>query len=265
MQEIDLFMQDQATSTVENLSREAGEEVDAMYDEFFYEIMEMIGGNEVPIEIAGYTGWEDLSGLWTKEKIRFGRATDENQAFYIGITRELAAGGRIVRGKKRRKKAVKVKPFKEYISSLQKAGTVDRFFGPVTLKYEFQSERHEETVKVRTGKVSTKNPSPHRNQITSVTSWNIYMNKRMKNMRDYRVIGQVNAFEKLLHIDKTEHAIVDFILRKIDPGNKKQWQKINGTSNGRGVDRPIRALILPMVQYYINDKLTAAMRRVMRS
>lgn len=264
-QELDLFLRDQTTSLVESLSREAAEEVDRAYHAFFFDMLGYLGMDALPRELRGYSlPWEDLSALWVHQKIKHGRASDTNQAFYIGITREQAAA-KAARSTKRRRKKAPVKPFSEYISSLQNSGAVDRFFGPVTLKYEFQSPRLNETVSVRTGRATARNPTPHRNQITSVRVQDNYLKKRVSDLKDHRVIGTIEAFKVFEMVQKTEWAMVDYIIRKVDAANKKQWQKINGTKGPRGTMRPIRAIILPMVQYFINERLPDELREVMKS
>lgn len=276
-QEIELEFVDICKTKVIQESQEIANEVQVKYDAFFeYMLTRLIGRNDAPGWFAKYLPdgeWRDITAKWSTTKHRINQALDESNynSFYRGISNSTTAGKNLsVRkndggasrpGVTRRKSGkTKVPPFSQYISSLQAAGTTDKFFGPVTLQYEIQSPNVGVQVTAKMGhKTLTGNAA--NNSIKNIYAKNTlaYRKPLTALPKDMSITARVEAFGNLRAIQQTEWAIVDYIIKRIDPSHEKQWVKINGRRGGHGRgNRPIRALVLPMVQWYFNQLLPDA-------
>ena len=275
-QEIELEFVDVAKSKVIEQSQEMAEEIQIEYDYFFYYMLALFGLDDAPGYIAGYLPngeWDDISLKWSKTKKRINNSSREN-AFYMGISSmsTTAIGLKVQKngegakraGVTRRKSGrIKVPPFASYIKSLQQVGTTEKFFGPVTLQYEVQSPSVGVQVTAKMGH-KTLTGSVANNSIKNIYAKKV--NEKGKPFttlsRDMKITARIEAFGALKAIEQTEWAIVDYIIKKIDPSNEKQWVKINGRKGGYGRgNRPIRALVLPMVRWYFNKLLPKALSR----
>ncbi len=276
-QEVELEFIDMAKTQVIKESQEIAQEIQVKYDAFFeYMVTRLIGRNDAPGWFAKYLPqgeWTDITAKWSNTKHRINQSLDESNynSYYKGISNRSTAGKGLTvqkngQGAKRvgitRRKSgkVKVPPFASYISSLQGAGTTEKFFGPVTLQYEIQSPNVGVQVTAKMGH-KTLTGSAANNSIKNIYAKNV--NAKGKPFtalsKDLMVTARVEAFGSLRAIEQTEWAIVDYIIKRINTTNEKQWVKINGRRGGHGRgNRPIRALILPMVQWYFNQLLPDA-------
>ncbi len=276
-QEVELEFVNMAKAEVIKESQEIAQEVQVKYDAFFeYMVTRLIGRNDAPSWFAKYLpqgDWSDIGAKWSNTKHRINQSLDETNynSYYRGISSSSTAGkGLTVRkngegasriGVTRRKSGkVKVPSFASYISSLQASGTTEKFFGPVTLQYEIQSPTVGVQVTAKMGH-KTLTGSAANNSIKNIYAKNTTAKYKpfTSLSKDLMVTARVEAFGNLRAIQQTEWAIVDYIIKRIDPSHEKQWVKINGRTGGHGRgNRPIRALVLPMVQWYFNQLLPDA-------
>lgn len=268
-QAIELELLGQTYKQVQETSREIAKEVQLEYDYFFHYMVAMvIGAPDAPDQLARYLPdgeWADISLKWNNTKNRVWGNTGNvglyNQ-FYRGISNAgTMANSRMGRGKKGSSgKKTSVKPFGDYIKSLQTAGTVEKFFGPVSLQYEFESPQIGHVITAKMGGKTIDNSD--RNDITRIFTRNTLGSKKgfVATPDKFKITATVSAFDKLKGIGDTEFALVDFIIRQIDPGNRKQWVKINGRYGHGRSHRPIRAVIQPMIHWYFEKLLPAAMK-----
>lgn len=278
-QEVELEMLSTTKDVVKSISLNVAQEMQKEYDYFFDELLTVIKGKleYIPDYLQRYLpegDWDFITSKWSKAKTKRIGMPFGNNWYYNGISNALTTSkglsirkndGGVSRDDGRRSRSPKAKKtpsFESYISTLQDAGTTAKFFGPITLQYEFQSPAigHKITPVMGARMVNgsmVDNVITRINRRTHKGTWG-------KVEGDLNVTAKVEAFGVLKDLKKLEWFIVDYIIKKIDPANEKQWVKINGTSGGKGKgkgSRPIRPLILPMIQFYINDELPKAMRK----
>lgn len=294
-QEVFIELADTNVQNVQRISREVAREVDEQYDQFFEDIVDIVLSrlgdlSEAVIKIGKFVPggeWKDISTPWDRTKhTRIGMPRGDNW-HYMGISgattqakglkiRRKYGPGQIDRGiprndgrTARSPNKKKVRPFAEYLQTLQAAGTTDKFFGPVTLNYQFHSPIPGQKVTATMAAQTTNSLLP-RNAIAKIVTRNKGRFDKMAGELDVSV--SVEGFGALKHVQKLEWFIVDYIIKRIDRANEKQWVKINGEvapgnsrkdSKGRNLQhgRKVKPLILPMIQFYINDALPRAMRK----
>lgn len=273
-----------------------------VYDRFFEILAENVldvaaesdtahGYAETPPLIAAYMGgagrWQALSEKWINVKSRpmFANLPD---GFYHGLTASVGAVSHSRLGRTRQPGSQPRKahiarpntgaktPFSKFIHGLaKKSGSTERFFGPFEIEYKFYKEG-------RLFKV-TKTPEQGVEEIEVKSD---KTGKFVMFPRDYSMGAELTAFPKLAQIGFNEWQVVDFILKRIDPANEKQWVKINARTGfapkkrysankkgqklsegqkyanrmGRG-HRPIRALITPLISWYHKVAFEQAMRQ----
>jgi hypothetical protein len=281
MQELELEVLETCYSKVIKTSKEIAEFIDDDYDMFFHDMHSLLGTDDVPDMIKRFVSrgeWIDISERWNKVKVKHGVITPEQNRYYLGITgsRTLslnrlgrkksgrAGAEREVYATKKKPGKAKVPAFGSYLKTLQAPGTVQKFFGPVTLNYGFESPTGYTSIGAKMGP-NAKHPNVLPNQIRHIWTRNRVKNTISSSIpSELRITANIEAFGRLKEVKKFEWFMVDFILKRIDPSHEKQWVKINGQRGGKGKGRrPIRAIVLPLVQYYMNKKLPDSIRRTL--
>lgn len=270
-----------AKNTIE-LAKVIAEEVRIDYDDFFGVLLAKVLRklDDAPRFLEKYIPdgeWHDVSLKWHNRKVNtIGMPVGSNW-YYNGISKAMTMGNRLSRktargmkgqeatrldGRTRRQSGkVRVPAFTDYIATLQQSGTTAKFFGPVTLQYDFQAPKVGHVITAKMGQIEA-NGTDTRNLIKKIYVKDMLAKRQpfAKFPENLRVTARVEAFGALAGVQQTEWFIVDYILKRIDPANEKQWVKINGRGKGGRGGRPIRPIILPMVQYYIQNSLPAAIR-----
>jgi hypothetical protein len=285
MQEVELEILETSYKRVKELSIKVANKVEVAYDDFFADMY-----NSVIEDIEDYAptilrrylphgSWDDITKRWHKTKVRHGVIAENSgdyNHFYRGISHKALARKALSRSskdggvsragdsKRRPTKPVQVGPFAKYIQSLQSEGNVERFFGPVMLGYSFVSPQMGEKITAKMGpKNLTMNNFEDINKIRHIYITNAKGQHTTSLPSRLQVTATIQAFPVLESVKKDEWYLVDYILKRIDPANEKQWVKINGRMGGRTRGaRPIRPIIAPLVQYFINQKLARAMEKV---
>lgn len=244
------------------MSVEIKEELNTEYNYFFQLILDdVIGALSTPGLLAPYTSWKPLSAKWIKQKatgkhyvglsnsLSRGKALGRRNANKsIGISR-LRANGRKPQG------LVKVGAFEDYIKTLTAQGTTARFFGPVAIKYDFVSPDPRFSVTM-----SQANDIVARTQVRSSLRGTF-----VAFPKDLKMKATISAFGNLKGVTFNERNIVDYILKRIDPANEKQWVKINSTSGIGRSKRPVRAIITPVLRYYMDKRFSEIVRAAIKS
>ncbi len=126
-------------------------------------------------------------------------------------------------------------PFQTYMEELGPE-EVQSILGELLIKYTFQTPR------------KTSRPIYQLQTLSDLES--ILSPKRGEIPKRLLVTAEVMAFQSLAGVRMNEWDIVDRISQLT--GDKEQWRKINATSFGRN-KRPIRAIIGPAIQRYMQD------------
>lgn len=239
---------------VKELSEEIKEELTTEYNYFFQMIVdEVIGKTATPGLISKYTTWKPLSKKWISDK--------GTKKHYVGLsdskTLSRALGRRVKEGRKKglsRLRANGTKPsgrnktgsFETYIQSLNTAGTTERFFGPVAISYDFVSPNPNiSVVKEQTNGL-----------VKQVAHWSKSRNKFVAFPKNLNMKATITAFGKLKGVKFDEWSVVDYIIKRVDPSNEKQWVKINSEYGIGMSNRPIRAVITPILRYYMDKRFS---------
>lgn len=252
-----------SSKAVREMTVEIKEELNTEYNYFFQLISdEVIGALSTPGLLGGYTSWKPLSAKWVKQK-----ATSKH---YIGLSNSLTRGKGLGRVRKngneigmsrlrangpKPKGLVKTGAFSTYIATLHSKGNTERFFGPVAIGYDFISPdpRIKVTMNADSGVVN-------RVQTSSTTTGRfIAFPKTMK------MVATITAFGKLKGIGFNEKKVVDFIIKRIDPAHEKQWVKINSEVGIGRSKRPIRAVVTPILRYYMEKRFSEIVRSAVKS
>lgn len=286
-QEVELELLTTTKDVVKRISLDVSRGIEIQYDDFFSDLLELIESRMdwVPKILRKYTPngeWDDISTRWSgvKQK-RLGMGAGNNW-YYKGISssnttskalsiRKKGDGGveRVDGRQKRSSKRVKTSPFAKYIATLQNSTTTEKFFGPITLQYDFQAPSIGHKITPVMGS-KTVNGETFNNIITKINR-RTHRGTFGKIEGDLSVTAKIEAFSFLNRIQQNEWFIVDYILKRIDPANEKQWVKINGrrgpgkSGTKRGSEgRPIRPILVPMIQFYIQEALPIAMLKYAR-
>lgn len=271
-----------AKERLEEQTAQLKENIEIQYELFFDKILDEIVGTEspeggggiraTPSLIKNYMGkeghWKPLSPAWAALKDELGSRSD----FYIGLTNVKGGSSRnsLGRGQARasgskgtmkgkwatrlgndRKKPgkVSVPSFESYMNDLAGQGVtaMNRIFGPVGIEYTFSKD----------------------NQIVDIESFTTRTSRAaatqgqqvFANIKGTRITATVRAFTRLKGVqDFSEAYVVDYILKRLDPGHEKQWVKVNSNYGfGRG-KRPVRAFVAPLISWYMNDAFAKIMR-----
>jgi hypothetical protein len=252
-----------SSKKIREMSVEIKEELDTEYSYFFQFITdEVIGALSTPNLLGGYSAWKPLSAKWVKQK-----ATSQH---YVGLSNSLSRGkalGRTRKGGKeigmsrirangnKPKGLVKVGAFADYIATLHGRGNTERFFGPVAIKYDFLAPDARIQVSI-----NQDNGIVNRVRTTSVKRGQF-----VTFPKDMKMVANITAFGKLKGITFNEKKIVDFIIKRIDPANEKQWVKINSEIGIGRSKRPIRAIVTPILRYYMDKRLSEIVQRAIKS
>lgn len=248
-----------SSKKVREMSEEIKEELETEYNYFFQMILdEVIGAITTPGVLSPYVKWKPLSNQWVKYK-----GTNEH---YVGLSNSQTMGRALrrrgSRGMSRLRAngpmpagAFKVGSFQSYIQSLNKAGTTARFFGPISVSYDFvtPSANFKVTPLVENGIVKqTLVRSAQRGQFVAFP-------------KTLKMQATITAFGKLKGVQFDEWHIVDYILKRIDPANEKQWVKINSQYGFGRSRRPIRAVITPILKYYLERRFPEIVRAAIKA
>lgn len=238
------------SKTIRETTKEIAEELQIEYDYFFQMIVDdVIGELQTPGILAPYTTWKPLSKHWIKAK-----ATSQH---YIGLSNRLTVGralgrksrnGRSIGISRLRSNGVKpqgfvkVGPFESYIRSLTGKGTTERFFGPLKIDYDFQTGDPNITVYTQRDGAIVKRTQFRANRGFVATPSSL------------KFKATISAFSALKGVTFNEKAIVDYIIKRIDPVNEKQWVKINSSYGIGRSRRPIREIMTPTLRYYMQKR-----------
>lgn len=261
---------DFSSKKIREMTKELKEELQHEYDTFFTLMVEdVIGSLQTPGILAPYTSWKPLGEKWVFEKKKFGGYNNGNE-HYLGLSNSATRRKQLGRSRKGGKdigmsrlraysssknKMVTVGPFRDYIQSLNTAGTTERFFGPIAITYDFISPdpNFRVTVNQQSGVVN-------RTQVHSAKRGVfVAFPKEMK------MTANITAFGKLKGVAFNEKNVVDFIIKRIDPANEKQWVKINSEYGIGRSRRPIRAVVTPLLRYFIERRFPEIVRRAVKS
>lgn len=252
-----------SSKKIREMSVEIKEELGTEYNYFFQFILdEVVGSLNTPGLLSPYTSWKPLTPKWVKAKA--------TSAHYVGLSNSLSRGKALGRSRKggrdigmsrlrangnKPKGLVKVGAFEDYIRTLTSVGTTERFFGPIAIKYDFVSPSANFSVSVNqdSGVVS-------RTQVRSVERGTF-----VAFPKDLKMTAKITAFGKLKGIAFNEKGIIDYIIKRIDPVNEKQWVKINSEVGIGRSKRPIRAVITPILRYYMDKRFSEIVRAAIKS
>jgi hypothetical protein len=254
-----------SSKKIREMTAELKEELQTEYDTFFLLIVEdVVGALNTPSRFIPYY-WQPLSDRWQIAKLKEGNA-DISQRHYIGLSNSSTARRPLGRAKHNgmsrlrtatgsKSKFVKVGPFGDYMRSLTSQGTTARFFGPVTLSYDFVSPDPRFSVTV-----SEKDGALQRVQVRSAERGTF-----VAFPKELKMTATVTAFGNLKGVAFNEKSVVDYIIKRVDPSNEKQWVKINSEYGMGRSKRPIRAVITPLLRYFIERRFPDIVRRAIKS
>lgn len=259
-----------SSKKIREMTKELRDELLHEYDTFFALMVEdVIGALGTPSILSPYTSWKPLGEKWVFEKRKFGGYSSGNE-HYLGLSNAATKRKQLGRTRKGGKeigmsrlraysssksKMVSVGPFRDYIQSLNTAGTTARFFGPVSITYSFVSPdpNFSVTVNQDSGVVE-------RTQVRSAKRGTF-----VAFPKELRMTATITAFGKLKGVTFNEKNVVDFIIKRIDPANEKQWVKINSEYGIGRSRRPIRAVVTPLLRYFIERRFPEIVRRAIKS
>ncbi len=252
-----------SSKKIREMSVEIKEELDTEYNYFFQMILdEVIGSLSVPGVLAPYTSWKPLGKKWVKQK-----GTSQH---YVGLSNSLTTGrglGRKSKGGRSigisrlrangRKPSglVRVGAFEDYIRTLTSVGTTERFFGPIAIRYDFVSPDARFAVAF-----NQVNGEVTRTQIRSSSRGTFVAFPKELKMK-----ATITAFGNLKGVSFNEKSIVDYIIKRIDPLNEKQWVKINSEVGIGRSKRPIRAVVTPILRYFMDKRFGEIVRSAIKS
>lgn len=247
---------------IKELSSEVAEEIETIYYNFFGELYEIIsrGQTSTPSRFGSNMGgagpWKPLSEKWSDRKISAGGS--EN--FYMGLTTQLNAARRKASNRKKRAGKVRRTPrsrknFMTFMSELAAVSpeNVKKFFGEIELAYAIKAK----------GRKTAINIEQVGNSITSLTRITSHddLGKMISNYDNVTLETVITMFPLLRTASAfSEWYVVDMMARK-NGLNKKQWLKINARFGKFRSERPIRAMITPLVSWYATTGITQALRK----
>lgn len=258
-----------SSKKIREMTKEIEEELNTEYNYFFQMILdEVIGRVGTPGLLAPFTTWKPLTEKWAFHKQKFGGYATGKEHYRglsnsstrgkalgrrstgrsIGMSR-LRANGRKPSG------LLKTGSFENYIRTLTAAGNTAKFFGPVVISYDFFSPDPNISVKInQSDGVVT------RTQIRSASRGTF-----IAFPKEMRMTATITAFGNLKGVRFNEKNVVDYIIKRIDPGNEKQWVKINSEVGFGRSKRPIRAVITPILKYYMDKRMSEIIRAAIKS
>lgn len=207
----------------------------------------------IPPRIAGFGSsgsWKALSNSWQELKLKMSGSVDDIENFYSGITQygpapERNRLGAARQGKKRLKNGFKrplqskVEPFERYMNKLARdPDAVGRIFGHLAIKYYFGAAG------------ATMTPVMSDRELKQIISKGA--KGRFVTMPSRFQMGtEITAFQGVQGVTFDEWHVVDYILKQRDPQNEKQWVKINSRYGFGRSHRPTRAMITPLIAWYM--------------
>lgn len=245
------------SAKVRETSEEIKQELDTEYNYFFQMIVdEVIGAVSTPGIFRSYVDWDPLSKKWIKQK--------STSMFYVGLSNSRTLGRTLNRkgtaGATRLgdnantpRGYVKVGSFQSYIQSLNQAGTTARFFGPVSVSYDFVSPSGN-------FKITSKQESSIVKRTDARDKGRFVAFPKTVHME-----ARITAFSKLKGVPFNEWSIVDYIIKRIDPSHEKQWVKINSEYGIGRSRRPIRAVVTPILKYYYERRFPEIVREAVKA
>lgn len=201
-------------------------------DRFFVYVKNMIGqwtSGTTPNQISGYTRWAPLSFKWMKHKYLHSQRTrgnDYTDKYYRGTSGKLSA----------------------YISQLAKAGHANKLFGAPITKLTMGDGSEGTIDKV----IITK-----RNQVVA-------MGRRPDGKYGFITAKNksptvtIKAFPNLQNLPANEESLAYWL--GLETGKPQEWRKIYSTSN----NRPLRPMIYPLIQWYIQTGFPKAIANVVK-
>lgn len=250
------------------MSTEIQEELTTEYNYFFGMIVDsVIGATTTPGVLTQYTAWKSLSKKWVKQKgtnrhyIGLSVASTSGKALGrrgtngngIGLSR-LRANGTKPKGLQ------KVGALAAYMRSLNVAGSTARFFGPITSSYDFVPADPKIRVVINQADGVVK-----RVTVLSTVANDKGLKSFMAFPKTMKMTVNIAAFGKLKGVSFNEKSVVDYIIKRIDPANEKQWVKINSEYGIGRSKRPIRAVITPILKYYMAQRFPEIVKAAIKS
>lgn len=251
------------------LVNERKDDMERIYYRFFHiisqELMDIDGDEDTtPPRLVGHMGanpqWQRLTDDWQERKLK----ADAYDLYYNGLTDMLGSPvkaklGAARQGAKRDKKFSRsaktmVEPFDRFMKKLGRdPNAVDRILGRVSVTYSFGAPN------------VTMRRVQNGNQLRQIMTQGA--KGRFTQMpRAFVMDAEISAFDKLKGVDFDEWHVVDFILKRLDPANEHQWVKINSRygfgkgKKGKRGPRPIRAIISPMINWFIQKGIPDTMK-----
>lgn len=249
-------------AAIKELSEDVAKEAETLYYNFFGELYAAInaGNGATPSRFMANMGgegpWKPLSEKWSDRKLAAGGSAD----FYFGLTAQLNNARRKA-VKKRRRQGQKGESFrakKTFIKFLEGMATssqrnVKKYFGAIEIKYDITATGRKTPIKLeQKGNVIS--------ELGRITSHNA-KGKIIPNYDNVTLNSEITMFPLLRAIeDFSEWYVVNY-LAKQDKSNSVQWAKINSRVGFRNSNRPIRAMIAPLISWYATTGLPQALRR----
>jgi hypothetical protein len=219
---------------------------------------DVIGAVKTPGVIGYYSKWSPLSKKWTEYK-----GTNQH---YIGLsnslTRSSALGRKKAGGMSRKREhytapkgLYKVGSFQSYIQSLNRPGTTERFFGPVSIIYDLTSP----------GADFRAYPKQLDGIVKRTDVQSIKSGKFVSFPKTLKLSATITAFGNLKGVTFDEWHIVDYIIKRADPSNEKQWVKINSQYGFGRSHRPIRSVVTPILKYYLQRRFPEIVQEAVKA
>lgn len=266
-----------AKKAVEDLRAQTNilaEKMDRAYEEFFSRLHSEVIGEGTPWEngapflikkfMGGEGQWRKLTGGWMDRKAipRKGQFNDHPQGFYQGLTgfygratspkrlgRRTPGSPGLPRLRGVARPGGTAVPFEQFIRGLARNKlSTERFFGPLEIQYEISKDG-------RTFRVTTLDKA-----IEDIDTISEKTGKLLMFPKEYSLKTTVTAFPQIRAIEFAEWYIVDYMLKRIDPVDEKQWVKINSRKAFGKKARPLRAMITPLISWYFNVEFARVMR-----
>lgn len=226
---------------------------------------ESIGDDNAPDMIAAYTSWTALSDEWIAKKRTYidkKGAPESTMDTYHGISKWLGKQGRLTvirrngKGKGKFKKARPGQvPFSEFVATKAKdQKMVTKVFGPLNLEYVLTPPNGPPMKLQRLG-----------DAVAAIGNPRVYTGRGKSSvfasaMDGNRLTITISAFGRISPM-WNESAIIDWFI-KSEPANKAQWGKVNAVRKGFWKIRPI---ILPLIQWYLNEGFRQAVKIAVNS
>jgi len=251
-------------AAIKEKSNEVAQAVDSLYYDFFGELYREVGGGttQTPSRFLGNIGdagaWKPLSESWRDRKLKV--ADQDPSLFYKGLTDALNKSKRRVvrKGKKsgrnvgpsRRNK----KSFEKFLGEVASNSRVNvkRFFGEITIDYAIAARGRKTPIDI----------SQVNNVITQIGAITAHEgSKRLPNYNNVALRANITMFPALKAAKEFSEWYVVNILARQDKTGAKQWLKINSRFGAKGSERPIRAMVTPLISWYATTGLINILKR----